>query len=125
MEPIFEAESSASAATNEGEERDLKAALRATRSRDTGELVVYVAVISPTLRRDGLIVEDVTADFEYLDGDVLVLRFEFAGESEKPWTRTSCSHVVADGEAFEYVALMYGSKASPLKLAAVKLIEDV
>jgi len=102
--------------------RDFKVALHATHVRETGKVVAHVAVSSPVNRHEGLVIEDITPDVEYIDGNVLVLRFDFAG-TESPWTRLSRSRVIDDGAALEYVALMYGPKAGPWKLAAVKIIE--
>jgi hypothetical protein len=90
------------------EMRDFKVALRPT--RETGKLVVHVAVSSPTLQRSDLLVEDVTPDCEYLDGDVLVLRFDLVPSDKPPKHRVVLPYVVEDGVAFEYVALMYGPK---------------
>lgn len=123
MELTLEADPSTPDQTDEAESMK-RVALRATRSRDTGKLIVYVAVSSPALEYSGLVVEGAALDFEYLDGDVLVLRFELAGTVEKPWTRISCPYVVENGGALKYVALMHGPKNGPLKLAAVKIIED-
>jgi len=120
MESLSQAESPA--ATDELM-RDFKVALRPTRA--TGELVAHIAISRPTLTHEVLEVEDVTPDFEYPNGDVLVLRFDLVHEpGGRGKHRISRSHAVEDGMAFEYVVLMYGAKAGPLKLAAVKIIED-
>lgn len=103
--------------------RDFKVALRAV--REAGKLVAHVAVSSPTGRKAGLVIEEITADIDYIDGNVAVLRFEFDGsDSDRSWTRLARPHVIEDGAALEYVALMYGPKAGPLKLAAVKIVQD-
>jgi len=103
--------------------RDFKVALHSKRDRATGELYVDVAIMRAHAAPDDFHIEDVTADYGYLDADVLVLRIDFTGQSDEPWTRQCHRHSVADGAAFRSVLVMYGPKGQNGTPVALELIK--
>lgn len=88
METTQQVEVSARVAADGADDmRDVRVSLRPT--REPGKLVVHVTISHTSLAHVDLEVDDVTHDFELLDGNVLVLRFELVPAEKQPAPRLS------------------------------------